>query len=90
VDHLLLISVDCGTAPPATLRTVWATTDDWRAGHRRTDVELIADEPALLQRFAELVPRFLPPAAAVQTEGSATMVPDPDPAPAAGGGRRAA
>jgi hypothetical protein len=89
VDHLLIINVDCTAAPPATLRTVWATTPDVRAGPRRTDVEKIADEPALLRRLAELAPRLVPPAAAVR-EGSATMVPDPVLARAAGGGRRAA
>lgn len=90
VDHLLLINVQRrGAAPATTLRTVWATTHDVRAGHRRTDVELIADEPALLQRLAELVSRLVPPAAAVQ-EGAATMVLDPDPALPAGGVLQAA
>jgi hypothetical protein len=63
MDHLLLISVQRGAAPATTLRTVWATTDDRLTGHRRTDVELIADEPALLQRLAELAARLVPPAA---------------------------
>ena len=89
MDHLLLISIDCGAAPPVTLRTVWATTEDRLTGHRRTDTEVLVDEPALLQRLAELVPRLVPPAAAVQ-DGAATMVPAADLAIAAGGAWRAA
>jgi hypothetical protein len=73
-DHLLVISVECSAAPPATMRTVW---EDRLTGHRRTDVEMLVDAPALLQRLAELVPLLVPPAAAVE------------PAPA-GGDRRAA
>jgi hypothetical protein len=90
MDRLLLINIERRSAAPATtLRAIWATTDDLLAGRRRTDTEVLIDEPALLQRLAALVSRLVPPAAAVR-EGSATVVPDPDPAPAAGDGRRAA
>jgi hypothetical protein len=90
VDGLLLINIERrGAAPAITLRTVWATTDDRLTGHRRTDTEVLIDEPALLQRLAALAPRLVPPAAAAR-EGARTMVPAPDPVLAAGGGRRAA
>ncbi len=90
MDHLLLISIECRAAPPVTPYAVWATTPDVHAGHRRTDIERIAGEAALLQRLAELAPPARRPPAAVVREGAATTVPDLDPAPAAGGGRRAA
>jgi hypothetical protein len=38
------------------VQTVWATTADLRFGHRRTDIETIASEVALLRRLTELVP----------------------------------
>jgi hypothetical protein len=38
------------------VQTVWATTADRRFGHRRTHVESIAGEAALLRRLTELVP----------------------------------
>jgi hypothetical protein len=85
MDHLLVVSVERVAATAVMVRTVWATTGDLLAGHRRTDVDLVADQPALRDRLAALAPRLFPPAAAVQTQGSATMVPDPDDlAPAAG------
>jgi hypothetical protein len=55
LDHLLVISVERVSASVTAVRTVWATTEDILAGHRRTDLELgFADEPALLKRLAEL------------------------------------
>jgi len=43
------------------LQTVWATTADLRAGHRRTDVERIA-EPAIMQhRLRDLVTKLYDP-----------------------------
>jgi hypothetical protein len=56
LDHLLVISVERVSASVTAVRTVWATTDDILAGHRRTDLELVADEPALLIRLGELAP----------------------------------
>jgi hypothetical protein len=51
VDHLLVVSVVRVAATAVMLRTVWATTSDLLAGHRRTDVDLVADRPALLERL---------------------------------------
>jgi hypothetical protein len=56
LDHLLVISVERVSASVTAVRTVWATTEDILADHRRTDLELVADEPALLKRLAELAP----------------------------------
>ena len=43
------------------LQTVWATTIDLRSGHRRTDVERIA-EPAIMQhRLRDLVTKIYEP-----------------------------
>jgi len=90
MEHLLVINVERrGVALATTLRTVWATTEDRLTGHRRTDTEVLVDAPALLHRLAALVPRLVPPAAAVQ-EGAAPMVPAADPALAAGGELHAA
>jgi hypothetical protein len=80
MDQLLVISVERIAATAVMLRTEWATTSDLIAGHRRTDTDLSADQPALVRRLGVLVPRLFPPTAAVQAEGSATVVPDPDPA----------
>jgi hypothetical protein len=38
------------------IQTVWATTPDWRNGHRRTDIETISNAALLLHRLTELVP----------------------------------
>jgi hypothetical protein len=38
------------------VQTVWATTADLRFGHRRTDIETIVGEAALMRRLTELVP----------------------------------
>lgn len=68
------------------MQTIWATgAETWRAGHRLTRTETIHHAAVLRGRLDELVPRLFPPAAAMQGQGSATVVADPDdPAPAAG------
>jgi hypothetical protein len=38
------------------VQTVWATTPDRRYRQRRTDIETVAGEAALLHRLTELVP----------------------------------
>jgi hypothetical protein len=38
------------------LQTVWATTSDLRTGHRRTDIEALANPAHLLRRVTELAP----------------------------------
>ena len=81
-DRLLLVDIACCDGA-VTIRSVWATTPDRRAGRRRTDVELIADEPALLKRLAELVARLVPPAAAV-LEVPPTRISHPPPAATGG------
>jgi hypothetical protein len=46
------------------LQTIWATTPNHRAGHRRTDVEHIADVAVFMRRLAELAPAICRDAAA--------------------------
>jgi hypothetical protein len=43
------------------LQTIWATTADLRAGHRRTDSESVADATRLMCRLAELAPELYAP-----------------------------
>jgi hypothetical protein len=43
------------------LQTVWATTADARAGHRRTDIERIGDAATLQHRLRDLVARIYGP-----------------------------
>ena len=51
-----LLLVDIASCDGAiTIRSVWATTRDRRAGPRRTDVETLADRSALMRRLPELV-----------------------------------
>jgi hypothetical protein len=43
------------------LQTVWATNTDLRAGHRRTDVERVADPAIMQHRLRELVAKLYQP-----------------------------
>jgi hypothetical protein len=52
-DRLLLINI-VNTGAELILQTVSTTTPDHRAGHRRTDIERIANAAALRRRLAEL------------------------------------
>jgi hypothetical protein len=54
-ETLLVISLG-NVAGEVVLQTVWATTPDRRAGHRRTDVERIVDITVLKRRLLELAP----------------------------------
>jgi hypothetical protein len=49
----LLINI-VNTGAELILQTIWATTSDRRAGHRRTDIERIAHAAALRRRLTEL------------------------------------
>jgi hypothetical protein len=60
VETLLVIDV-VNSYGVILLQTVWATTGDLRAGHRRTYVERIA-EPAIMQhRLRDLVTKIYEP-----------------------------
>jgi hypothetical protein len=60
VETLLVIDV-VNSYGVILLQTVWATTADLSAGHRRTDIERIA-EPAIMQhRLCELVAKVYEP-----------------------------
>jgi alkylation response protein AidB-like acyl-CoA dehydrogenase len=58
-ETLLVIDVvnSCGVI---LLQTVWATTGDY-AGHRRTDVERIADPAMMQHRLRDLVAKIYDP-----------------------------
>jgi hypothetical protein len=56
-ETLLLISISTYRGELSQL-TIWATTSDLRAGHRRTDLETPAREGELMRRLAELVPKI--------------------------------
>jgi hypothetical protein len=56
-DTLLLISIALYEGR-LSLCSIWATSNDLRAGHRRTDLEEPPNVDALLARLSELVPRL--------------------------------
>jgi hypothetical protein len=54
-ETLLVIDV-INASGVVILQTVWATTADVRAGHRRTDSETCPDAAGLMDRLGQLVP----------------------------------
>jgi hypothetical protein len=54
-ETLLVIDV-ISASGVVILQTVWATTADLKAGHRRTDSETCADAAAVMHKLGELMP----------------------------------
>jgi hypothetical protein len=72
-DRLLLINI-VNTGAELILQTIWATTPDHRAGHRRTDIERIVDAAALRRRLAELAEIIFAGAAMLAVEITSALV----------------
>ena len=58
-EKLLLIDI-INAEGSIIIQTVWATTPDYRRGHRLTRFEDVADQAALIRRLTELAPTLWP------------------------------